>query len=224
MANPFKIGSTSYDDFEKMSDLKWHCSKCELKSGQAKTWQVWRQSGLQLRKDDKGNWYKKIACPICNNQTIHRSLESLEISDNTVNRSGIPQKLSKRIKEILKNEEAVFLRKLISNELEIDHKFPQIRWSTNEDKNLNEMSEAEIKRKFILLNRSNNLLKSRNCEKCFKTGKRGNFPGIYFWYKGDEEWPKDCEPTNESGCVGCYWHNPYSWREELNNLINNDGK
>ncbi len=41
--NPFKENSTSYQDFKTMSDLKWHCSKCELKSGQAKTWQVWRQ-------------------------------------------------------------------------------------------------------------------------------------------------------------------------------------
>ena len=34
MKNPFKEGSTQYHDFELMSDLKWHCTKCELKSGQ----------------------------------------------------------------------------------------------------------------------------------------------------------------------------------------------
>ena len=37
--NPFTEGSTQYKDFEVMSDCKWHCSKCELLSGQAKTWQ-----------------------------------------------------------------------------------------------------------------------------------------------------------------------------------------
>ena len=41
--NPFKEGSNQYKDFETMSDCKWHCSKCELLRGQAKTWQVWRQ-------------------------------------------------------------------------------------------------------------------------------------------------------------------------------------
>ena len=42
MANPFKPKSKQYQDFETMKDLKWHCTKYELKSGQAKTWQVWR--------------------------------------------------------------------------------------------------------------------------------------------------------------------------------------
>ena len=47
--NPFKEGSNQYKDFKTMSDCKWHCSKCELLSGQAKTWQVWRQEkGIQL--------------------------------------------------------------------------------------------------------------------------------------------------------------------------------
>ena len=50
------------------------------------------------------------------------------------------------------------------------------------------VSLEEIKKKFILLTRGNNLLKSRGCEKCSKTGKRGNFPGIYYWYKGGNYW------------------------------------
>ena len=50
--NPFKKGSTQYKDFETMSDCEWHCTKCELLSGQAKTWQVWRQEkGIQLDQD-----------------------------------------------------------------------------------------------------------------------------------------------------------------------------
>jgi hypothetical protein len=45
--------------FEILIDLKWHCSKCELKSGQAKTWQAWRQREIQLDTNEKGN-FKKI--------------------------------------------------------------------------------------------------------------------------------------------------------------------
>ena len=60
--NPFKERTTSYEDFNTMSDLKWHCTKCKLKSGQAKTWQIWRQSGIQLDTDEKGNFYKTIFC------------------------------------------------------------------------------------------------------------------------------------------------------------------
>jgi len=169
-----------------MKDLKWHCTKCELKSVQAKTWQVWRQMGIQLDTDEKGNFYKKMYCQTCGKKTIHRKLKSLEVLDDTKVRSTIPAKLAKKVKEVLNYEEAVYLRKMPSKEIEIDHKFPQVRWCRDEEK-LNDMSEQEIKQKFILLTRSYNLLKSRFCERCVKTGKRGNFSGIYFWYKGDEE-------------------------------------
>ena len=37
-----------------------------------------------------------------------------------------------------------------SRELEIDHKFPQIRWRSDEEENKLNMSEEEIKNKFIL--------------------------------------------------------------------------
>ena len=218
--NPFKKDTTSYYDFEIMSDLKWHCTKCELKSGQAKTWQVWRQMGIQLGKNEKGNFYKKIFCKNCKNQTIHRKLEMLSLSKETKIRSGIPQKLARKVKAVLKFEEAMFLRKMMPRELEVDHKFPQVRWGKDEGKNDPKMSEAEIKDKFILLSRSNNLLKSRYCESCHRTGKRGCFPGIRYWHKGKEDWDKTIDKHDERGCVGCFWYDPYKWRDELNGLVN----
>ena len=219
--NPFKEGTTSYHDWEVLKDLQWHCTKCELKSGQAKTWQVWRQEkGIQLDKDEKGNWFKSIECPACGIRTVHRKLKSLEILDETKSRSGISSYLARKVKKIYNNEEALFLRKFSSRELEVDHKFPQIRWKTDEEENKTSMSEIEIKEKFILLTRSNNLLKSRQCEKCFKEGIRGNFPGIYFWYEGNENWQGESE-CDERGCIGCFWYDPYKWREELNKKINN---
>jgi len=218
--NPFKPNTTSYHDWEVLKDLKWHCTKCELQSGQAKTWQVWRQEkGIQLDKDEKGNWYKNIFCSTCGIKTVHRKLKSLEILNETKSRSGIPQKLAKKVKQVYQNEDAVFLRKFSPRELEVDHKFPQIRWKSNEEENKATMSEEEIKNKFILLTRSNNLLKSRYCERCVKTGKRGHFPGIYFWYEGDENW-RGKDKFDENGCIGCFWYDPYKWREELNKIVN----
>jgi type II secretory ATPase GspE/PulE/Tfp pilus assembly ATPase PilB-like protein len=218
--NPFKEGSTAHHDFNILSDLKWHCTKCELKSGQAKTWQVWRQMGIQLDTDGKGHFYKTMICGKCGNKTIHRKLSTLDISENTNVRSGLPQNLAKKVKEILKYEEALFLRKMMPTLLEVDHKFPQIRWGKNEDANDVKMSEKEIREKFILLSRSNNLLKSRYCEKCYKTGERGHFPGIYFWYKGKKHWDAKIDKNDEKGCEGCFWNNPYKWRDELNNIVN----
>lgn len=220
MNNPFKKETNSYHDFNVMSDLNWHCTKCELKSGQAKTWQIWRQQGIQLDTDGKGKFYKNIYCEKCQNTTVHRKLKTIKISKDTKIRSGLTQQLVKNIKKTLKFEEAVFLRKLMPKELEVDHKFPQVRWNKNEAVNDNNMSEEKIKEKFILLSRSNNLLKSRYCEKCYKTGIRGSFPGIYYWFKGKKNWDKNINNQDEKGCVGCYWNNPYKWRDEINKLVN----
>lgn len=217
--NPFREGTTSWQDFQTMSDLQWHCSKCELKSGQAKTWQVWRQSGIQLDQDEKGNFYKIQRCPQCKMNTVHRKLKTIEILEDTKVRKGIPVSLAHRIKKVFDNEEALFLRKLHPKELEIDHKFPQVRWEKDEEENRVTMSEEEMRRKFILLSRSNNLLKSRQCERCVKEGKRGTFPGILFWYKGDEQW-RGKSTSDEEGCVGCFWYDPYEWRKQLNLIVN----
>lgn len=218
MSNPFNPGTKPYEDFETLSDLQWHCTKCELKSGQAKTWQVWRQEkGIQLDQDEKGNWYKKLYCENCKGKTIHRKLKSVEILEVNKARSGIPSKIAKRVKQLYDNEEAVLLRKLSDNELEVDHRFPQIRWGENEADN-SLLSDEQLKEKFMLLNRSHNLLKSRYCERCFAEKIRGSFPGIKYWYEGNEQWQgaNDCDP---SGCVGCFWYDPYEWRKKLNELI-----
>jgi hypothetical protein len=160
-----------------------------------------------------------LNCGICGYNTVHRKLKSLEILDETKSRAGISQYLARKIKNIFKNEEALFVRELSPKLLEVDHKFPQIRWCGDEVENKSTMPESEIREKFILFNRSNNLLKSRHCEKCVETGKRGYFPGIYFWYQGDENWQgKDAH--DKKGCEGCFWYDPYQWREALNKLVN----
>jgi hypothetical protein len=217
--NPFKPNTTSHHDWEILNDLQWHCTKCQLRSGQAKTWQVWRQNGIQIDTDERGRYFKNIECSDCNVKTVHRKLKSLEILEETRSRAGISTKLAKRIKGIYNNVEAFYLREFPTKELEVDHKFPQIRWTRNEKANENEMTEELIKEKFILLSRSNNLLKSRQCEKCVRTNKRGSFPGVYYWYEGDENWVE--ENDNEAGCIGCFWYDPFLWRDKLNELIAN---
>ncbi len=213
--NPFKKDSTQYKDFETMSDCKWHCSKCELLSGQAKTWQVWRQEkGIQLDQDENGNYYKNVYCNKCGIKTVHRKLKSTEIiTENLKARTGIPPKIAKRAKELYGCVDEYSMRTEAANILEIDHRVPQVRWTKNEDDNTN-LTDEQIKEKFMLLSRQNNLLKSRICEECARTNKRGKgYKEIEFWYVGDEDY------TDEIGCVGCFWHNPSKWRKELNKTI-----
>ena len=215
MMNPFKEGTAQYNDFETMKDLKWHCSKCELESAQAKTWQIWRQEkGIQIDTDEDGNYYKIQFCNNCKKNTYHRKLKSLELLENTISRSSIPEKLVKKIKTFYNNIDEYSCRKEPSNLLEIDHRIPQIRWSGNEDINDINMTEKEIEEKFMLLTRSNNLLKSRKCEQCKKTGIRAKgYQDTEFWWIGNKQFDINI------GCIGCFWHSPKKWMEELNKKI-----
>lgn len=213
--NPFKEGSNQYKDFKTMSDCKWHCSKCELLSGQAKTWQVWRQEkGVQLDQDENGNWYKMILCDKCGIKTVHRKLKSTEIvTENLKARTGIPAKIAKRAKELFGCVDEYSMRTEAAKVLEIDHRIPQVRWTTNEDDN-SKLTDEQIKEKFMLLTSPNNLLKSRICEECVRTNKRGKgYKEIEFWYVGDDNY------TDEIGCVGCFWYSPSKWRKEINKKI-----
>lgn len=214
--NPFKEGSNQYKDFEVMSDLEWHCTKCELISGQAKTWQVWRQEkGIQLAQDENGKYEKRIFCPNCGTKTVHRKLASTEILTTDLKaRTNIPKPLADKIKRIYGCMDEYSMRIEAPAKLEIDHRVPQVRWTTNEDVNSVSMTNEQITKKFMLLTRENNLLKSRICEHCAATGKRGKgYKAIEFWYKGDENYDSDI------GCEGCFWHNPTQWRTELNKEI-----
>lgn len=214
--NPFKEGSRQYHDFEVMSDLKWHCTKCELLSGQAKTWQVWRQElGIQLDQDDDGKYYKYMYCEHCGTLTVHRKLKSTEILDTGLKaRTTLPSALAARIKTLYGCVDEYSMRVEPTNRLEIDHRVPQVRWTGNEEKNDVNMTDEEIKEKFMLLARENNELKSRVCEECAKSGLRGKgYRMIEYWYEGDRKYdPK-------IGCKGCFWHNPTEWREKLNQWI-----
>ena len=103
------------------------------------------------------------------------------------------------------------------------------RWGGSEEKNPTQMDEQEIERKFQLLKKdssgNHNLLKSRACERCIATGKRGYPMGIKFYYAGDENWPADCPvkgPEAERGCYGCGWYDFDAWRAALNQLTDDN--
>lgn len=211
--NPFKDETKIYKTFTVLSDLKWHCSKHELPGTQpAKAIQIIGQHGFKTEK-------KTMYCEACKEKTVHRRLISLKLERNArvFTRSELLEKLKKRIKEYYKNTDAITLRDDLP--VEVDHKFPQVRWGTKEPENPVDMNNEEIQNRFILLTRANNLWKSRYCERCYKTGLRGTFPGINFFYKGGARWDKNIDTHNFKGCEGCFWYNPYKWREALNIVI-----
>lgn len=104
-----------------------------------------------------------------------------------------------------------------------DHKFSEIRWDrdTPEENSL-DMSEADIRQKFQLLDTQRNQQKREVCRNCFQNGIRGSIYGIKFYYAGNEYWDESIPKTGkeaEKGCIGCPWYDIAKWREELHKII-----
>lgn len=210
--HPFKEGTKLEKAFTILSDGGWHCGKHELPGTQpAKAIQIIRQHGFEIENNT-------IYCDICKDKTVHRKLVSTEPVSPSFVRQQFPSKLRKRILKHYNNIEAITLREMVPNQLEVDHRFPQVRWSGDESYNP-EMSDEDLHNKFQLLTRQNNLWKSRYCENCAKTGERGTFIGINFFYEGCPEWDPKIASDDEKGCYGCFWFDPNKWRIALNSLI-----
>ena len=129
-------------------------------------------------------------------------------------RKPISQRLATRIKSVLRYKDTCFDSIKTSKELVIDHKFPSQRWSSPESDNNDDMTEQEIKNKFQLLTNQTNMLKSRICDRCVVSGKRGDFMGIHWFFKGHSRWEGDIK-DNPKGCEGCPWHDLALWKRKL---------
>jgi hypothetical protein len=210
--HPFKKDTQIADIFTILSDGEWHCAKHELPGTQpAKPVQIIRQHGYDIEK-------KKIFCEVCKYKTVHRRLISTEPVQPSFIRQPISARLRKRVLEHYHNIEAISMREMFSNQLEVDHRFPQVRWSKDESYDP-DMSEDLLHRSFQLLTRQNNLWKSRYCEHCAKTGERGTFIGINFFAVGGPKWDTNFPPDDEHGCFGCFWYHPDVWRNALNKIV-----
>ena len=214
---PFKEGTKLYRVFIILSDQQWHCGKHELPGTQpAKAIQIIRQNGFEVEN-------KTIYCSTCSDKTVHRRLISTEPANVSFVRLPIPEMLRKRILKLFNNTEAITLRELLPNQLEVDHRFPQVRWSEDEHFDT-KMSDDEIRKRFQLLTRENNLWKSRYCERCEQTGIRGTFIGINYFFVGQQKWNSEIPPDDEQGCIGCFWHDPSTWRALLNEVLSQSGE
>jgi hypothetical protein len=202
----FRKGSTQLQVFKLLSDQKWHCRDHEGKA--IASAQYAGGGGIQgLQRGNKQRPGLVIEteskyCEFCRKKT----------------------KWDRWIGEI-KSANSIEQRQREKHELVIDHRFPMERWGENEPPHLASITETEIKKKFQLLKKdqfgNNNLLKSRSCERCIKTAKRGTPFGIQFWYKGDKNWPSIHQrgAEAEEGCVGCGWYDFETWRNALNQKL-----
>ncbi|MGA9380730.1 MAG: restriction endonuclease [Phormidium sp.] len=222
-----KKDSTQYKVFNLLSDQQWHCRECEGKKiGSGQYAGGGGIQGLQRGTRNRPGLAIETEKRYCENcQAIRigdRWTGEIKSANSAAN---IPASLVQKILEVYSYTDVIEQRQRQAHELIIDHRFPMERWGKSESPHLTSMSNDEIKKKFQLLKKdssgNHNLLKSRSCERCIKTGKRGTPFGIRFWYKGGENWPSVHQrgAEAEEGCVGCGWYNFEAWRDALNQKL-----
>lgn len=208
--------SATYKVLAALYSGNWECRVC------GPVPQVNPQPAARLRDIKKKGYIigsRRRQCTNCNQKTMHDILVMLPNIESKFEHGNELRKpmsdiLKKRIKTILGNKEVCFNIVRSDVELLIDHKFPSQRWNQPETDNPNDMSEEDIRGKFQLLSNQTNMWKSRYCDTCVKTGKRGDYMGLKWYYQGDENWQGET-PYDEKGCVGCPWYDLEIWKHKL---------
>ncbi len=225
----FNKKSKQYLVFRVLDDQKWHCRNHEYR--RIKTGQLAGSGGIKGLKNGGSSRAGIVIesvqrpCTKCGTTTRHDRWNGnfTEVSYYT----NIPQSLLKRIYSVLHKKDVVDNATRPLSQITIDHKLPKIRWNKQSEKkqtDYDNMTDDEIRDRFQLLKKSNgavshNLLKSRACESCHKTGHRGEPFGIRYFYSGNHRW-EGIDKQDPDGCIGCGWYDIVAWRDSLNRKLN----
>ena len=200
-------------------NIEWVCRTCG-------TGKINDQPAARIRDIKKRGYIiatKKRECPTCNSKkTYHDILILLTVNTQKrrEHRQPIDEATKARIISVLNYKDVAFDVVRTAREFVIDHKFPSQRWNCVESKNHSNMSEKEIRNKFQLITNQTNMLKSRFCDECVKSGNRATFMGISWYHAGSNRWKGDVM-GNEAGCKGCPWHDIDLWRNKIAEKLGN---
>ena len=211
--------------FEVLEDRQWHCRSHEY--GHVETTQLAGSGGIQgLQRGSSKRPGAELEstnrfCVECDKTTRQDRWTGRYAAPSTA--SAMSDDLKWKVLRHFNLKEVINGTSRASNELVIDHKFPMTRWPPGYgDADREDMSEGEIGARFQLLKKTvdvnDNLLKSRACERCYRTGRRGTPFGIRFYYKGGPMWDAPTK-QDESGCAGCGWYDFAAWRDGLNKFV-----
>ena len=220
--------SKQLQTFQVLEDQRWHCRNHaydHIGSGQ-----IAGSGGIQgLRRGSSKRpgisiEHEYRQCVECGGSHLHDRWTGEFTS--LLHMVGIPKELTLRAHRVLGGRDVVDDVSRSVNEVTLDHKLPMKRWdeeTSRQQTDYQDMSDEDIRERFQLLKKSNgnvshNLLKSRACEECFETGKRGTPFGIHYFYAGNDRWEgKTLQDPN--GCVGCGWFDVEAWRTALNRKL-----
>lgn len=224
----FNKDTKVYQVFLVLKDMQWHCRECEYTH--INITQIAGGSGIQGLQRGTGSRQGMIIesanhfCFKCNRTTRQDRWQGA--FQSSVQGKSMPREFVQRTIRLFGSRDVIENTDRQPNQLTIDHKLPMLRWTSATEAvqtRYSQMSDEEIKENFQLLKKSNgsvshNLLKSRACERCYRTGNRGTPFGIRFFYAGGNKWePRD--KKDPLGCVGCGWYDFDKWRKHLNQRL-----
>lgn len=209
--------------FDKLLNLRWNCVDSDLPANRnwARRIQDIKEMGYILATNTK-RFNPKLG-----KNTTQILLIPLAKGAQTGYEVFSPT-LRKRIIKVLGSYDAYEGKFRPSHSLLPDHKFPEISWDKNTRvDNPDDMSDAEIRAKFQLLDNQRNLEKREACRKVVQTGKMGTIFGIEYYINGNDEWPLNIPKIgnkSEAGWKFCPWYDIEAWRNSLNQFIKNKKK
>jgi hypothetical protein len=206
--------SETYKVFQALLTGQWECRSC----GAGK---INDQPAARIRDIKKNGFViatQNRHCTICNQKQYHDILLVFDIKMETKTefRKPISPSIKEKIISVLSSKDVFFDATRPHNEFVIDHKFPSQRWTEPDTDNIN-LTNNDIKNKFQLLTNQSNMLKSRLCDYCCKSGIRPSFLGIKWFYYGNENWVAN--NNIGSGCYGCPWFDLEEWKRKLNDEV-----
>jgi len=209
-------GSVTDKFFYELMDCEWTCQGHELPDNPN-----WARRIQDIKEDGYTLATERRHCDECRENKTFLIMTRFPRGGPRGYETMSPE-LRERIIKVLNNHD-VYENRTRRQGLIPDHKFPEIRWDeTVREDNPDDMAEKKIREKFQLLDNQRNQQKREVCRNCFQNGERGTPFGIEFFYEGGPEWPDDVPktgPESEKGCVGCGWYDMQTWREELNQHI-----
>ncbi len=224
----FKPGTKIHQVYLVLRDQQWHCRECQYTH--IGITQIAGGSGIQGLERGTGSRRGMIIesanhyCGDCRRTTRHDRWQGA--FQSAVHGGSIPGAFVDAAMRVFRRRDVVEKTLRQYDELTVDHKLPTIRWNEESKAKLTDYSNLDpacIKANFQLLKKSNgsvshNLLKSRACERCVKTGKRGKPFDINCFYAGGPNWAPSDE-KDASGCIGCGWYDFDLWRKSLNKRL-----
>lgn len=207
-----------------IKDCKPHCVECISKETGYKTGSgdhLWKQLedlgyGFKQNINKTRNCFaKQCSCRV--KKTTHRQLTSpipIHEQKGNLHRATFVPNGKKRVWGIFDKKCPIWGTTIAHyGDIEIDHRSPA-KELTEKEIPLSQLTDQEIKDKYLPLNKQDNFKKRNKCKTCLETKKRPSGPmNIKFFFEGDENY------TKEIGCGGCPWAYPEKWGKEIQLLI-----